>query len=159
MVKTKPFGLVLARVPPWPLLLGWSGVVPFSGLSAIVVFTSDLHAMAGKSLVGYGAVILGFMGGVQWGLEMMRPQPASTSIAGYSRSVFPALLAFLAILCPVSAALWLLALGFAGLLVYDVQRVRQGVGPEWYATLRLQLSPAVIVALAGAAVATASSSA
>ncbi len=47
-------------------------------------------------------------------------------------------------------ALLLLAAGFAGLLIYDLIRARAGVGPGWYARLRIALTCAVLVSLTAA---------
>ena len=132
--------------------LGWAGVLPFAALSCLAVAASaDTAEMARHALIGYGAIILGFMGGVQWGLEMTLPYHASGTGLGYAASVTPALVAFAATLAPLSVALWILMAGFGGLLAYDLQRLRQGIGARWYATLRWQLSLAVIAALLVAA--------
>lgn len=144
-------------VPRPALLLGWAGVIPFAALSAaLLAGLEPIHEIAVRGLPGYAAVILGFMGGVQWGLEMSRPegqahagQPESWR-GGYAVSVLPALLAAAALLLAPRDALLLLATGFAGLLVYDLQRSRTGIGPAWYARLRIQLTCAVLVSLIAA---------
>jgi hypothetical protein len=50
-------------------------------------------------------------------------------------------------------ALVVLAAGFILLLVYDLSRIRAGVGPAWYGALRVQLSTAVVLCLFAAMVA------
>jgi hypothetical protein len=62
----------------------------------------------------------------------------------------PALIAFGASFASPAAALLILAVGFALLLAYDLRRVSRGVGPAWYARLRVQLSTAVVTCLAAA---------
>ena len=49
--------------------LGWTGILPFVALSCLAIAASaDTAEMARHALIVYGAIILGFMGGVQWGL-------------------------------------------------------------------------------------------
>ena len=147
--------ITAATEPPVvAMTLGWLGVVPFVALSCFVAVASvDIAAAARHALVSYGAIILGFMGGVQWGLEMMLPDPTSGNQKGYAASVVPAFMAFAATLSPPLAALWILIAGFGGLLAYELNRFRHGIGARWYATLRWHLSLAVITALVVAALA------
>lgn len=143
-----------SSIPSIALGLGWAGVFPFAGLALVTIAAPSTTArMSGGALVSYAAIILGFMGGVQWGLEMARSDDVVRTSAGYLCSVVPALAAFAVTLAPPIAALWLLAAGFAGLLSYDLWRIRQGVAPRWYASLRWQLSLAAIVCLLGSALA------
>ena len=150
-----------ARTPKEPiprpaLLLGWAGVIPFAALSAALLTGFEpVQDIALRGLPGYAAVILGFMGGVQWGLEMSRPEPVHNSPdawwrSGYAMSVLPALLAAAALLLAPPDALLLLAAGFAALLAYDLMRARAGIGPAWYARLRIALTCAVLAALTAA---------
>ena len=69
------------------------------------------------ALVGYGAIILSFMGGVLWGLEVSQGR----SQAAYAVSIVPALVAVAAMLSPATYGILLLLCGFAGLLAYDVK--------------------------------------
>jgi hypothetical protein len=138
----------MASIPHMAMVLGWAGVVPFAGLAYLTtVSPPETASLAVQALVSYGEIILGFMGGVQWGLEMARSEDRMRNTAGYAFSVVPALIAFAASLASPRVALWLLAGGFTGLLFYDLRRIRQGLGPNWYAALRCQLSVAVVVCL------------
>jgi hypothetical protein len=138
------------------LLLGWAGVLPFAALSAALLAGFEpAREFAGRALPAYAAVILGFMGGVQWGLEMSRAAPArpgkdASWRGGYIVSVLPALLAAGTLLLAPQGALLLLAAGFAALLMYDLMRARAGVGPGWYPRLRIALTCAVLVSLTAA---------
>lgn len=140
-----------APKPPIPavaLALGWLGVAPFAVLAAALHMAApDTVTLAQRALISYGAIILAFMGGVQWGLEMRRPDAERQPGIGYAASVLPALVAFAATLLPAHAAIWLLIDGFAALLAYDLWRIRCGIAPAWYARLRWQLSLAVLGAL------------
>lgn len=142
-----------SRIPRPALVLGWLGVVPFVALAgAAIVGGAVPPATAVTALVLYAAIILSFMGGVQWGLAMAATsQSAEMRSARMVASVMPALAAFALWLLPTTLALSGLAVVYAGLLVYDLGSVRAGVAPPWYAPLRLQLTAAVVIALVSVA--------
>ena len=139
-------------IPTSASVLGWLGVLPFAALSLLILAGPlPWQERAASALVDYGAIILALMGGVQWGVEMMREREAHEAEArGYVSSVLSALVAFAATLVEASGALLLLIAGFSGLLVYDLARVRSGWAPGWYAALRLRLSIAVVGLLSAA---------
>lgn len=147
-----------ARIPIAPLALGIAGLVPFVGLSGIIVLNAHLPAAeAWRALALYGAVILSFMGGVHWGLAMAMGAAArgSRATAGYLASIVPALVAWVTIAAlPPRPATTVLSFGFAMLLIYDLAATRRGDAPDWYATLRRWLTAIVLAALASALVAT-----
>ena len=128
--------------------LGWAGVLPFAFLAVGAVFRINLPGFeASALLVDYGAVILSFMGGVQWGLAMSRSRNDGIGSQVYTISVLPALLGFAAAQFSPVIALPVLVIGFCGLLAFDLWTVREGLAPEWYRSLRLQLTAAVVVCL------------
>jgi hypothetical protein len=141
----------MKHIPSPAFWLGWAGVLPFAALSALTVIDSGAATGIGQgavlqALITYGMIILSFMGGVQWGLEMSRPE--GSGAAGFAASVLPALVAFAASFVSPLAALVILAAGFLILLGYDRARIRAGIGPVWYGALRMQLSTAVVISLA-----------
>ena len=132
-------------IPVVALLLGWAGVLPFAALAVTAI--SGVPAPAWSvvaALVGYGAIILSFMGGVLWGLEMSQGR----SQAVYAVSIAPALVAVSAMLSSATYGIPLLVCGFSGLLAYDVKYSRSSGAPGWYPILRWQLTAAVIALLA-----------
>ena len=134
-------------IPRPALLLGWTGVIPFALLTAASVF--DIHPWSldpTMALRAYGACILSFMGGAQWGVLLPREE-GHAPFFRYAISVLPALLAFLCLLTPNTPGLIGLIVGFLALLAYDVSTVRQGLAPRWYASLRTQLTLAVVALL------------
>jgi hypothetical protein len=134
-------------IPRPALLLGWAGVIPFALLTAASVL--DIHPWSldpTMALRAYGACILSFMGGAQWGILLPRDE-GRAPFSRYLVSVLPALLAFLCLLIPSTAGLVGLIVGFLALLAYDLSTVRQGLAPRWYASLRVQLTLAVMVLL------------
>jgi hypothetical protein len=145
---------MLARVamPRPALLLGWAGVIPFALLTGAVVLDAEVPVLDLRgALCAYGAVILSFLGGVEWGVLLPRNQSEGSLPWRYGVSVLPALLGFLCLLTPHTLGLIALGAGFLGLLAFDLSTVRRGLAPGWYGTLRFQLTGAVVVLLALAA--------
>lgn len=143
------------RTPLAALVLGVLGLVPFVALPIVSIAGPSLPLPAWigahltvPALLLYAAVILSFMGGVQWGLAM-RPGYAesSTESRRYGISVLPALLAWLALLVDTRTGLFCLAVGFVALLIYDIWTVRRGEAPNWYERLRLGLTSVVVLAI------------
>lgn len=128
--------------PAWAY--GAAGVLPFvAGAAGAVV--PGLGAWIGPAeLLTYGAVILSFLGGIQWGLAVAQGEPS------YSRlgmGVLPSLLAWAALLTDGDPGLVLLALSFAVALALDLHLARTGMAPDWYPQLRIPLTIAVIACL------------
>jgi hypothetical protein len=140
-----------STIPRAALFLGWSGVIPFAGLTALLVSNPQGTPWALPALVAYGAIILSFMGGVHWGIALNPATPADSVAKALTLSVMPALAAFGATFLPAPLSLAVLAAGFAALLAYDLATVRRGAAPAWYAPLRIQLSAAVLARLITAA--------
>jgi hypothetical protein len=141
----------MKEIPSPAFWLGWAGVIPFAAFAALVVAggSGGIDATTAlRALISYGTIILSFMGGVQWGLELSRGDGDGL---GFLASVIPALIAFAVTFIDPAAALAILAAGFILLLVYDLRRVRAGIGPAWYGRLRLQLTMAVLLSLLAAA--------
>jgi hypothetical protein len=99
-------------------------------------------------LLTYGAVILSFMGGVQWGLAVAS---GGSDLRRYGISVVPALLAWLGLYLGALNGLLVVAAAFAALLAYDLWTVRRGEAPAWYGRLRVRLTVAVLAMLLSAA--------
>ncbi|MGQ3263406.1 DUF3429 domain-containing protein [Phenylobacterium sp.] len=143
------------QIPPAALMLGAAGVIPFAALALLI-------AMGGAGLIApeqaermlrlYGALILSFMGGAQWGLSTALPEgPKARALAV---SVLPALFAWAAFLIPTGPGLLALSAAFLALMLYDLWTVRRGEAPVWYGRLRVGLTLAVIASLGAASLAT-----
>ncbi len=137
-------------VPAGPFWLGWAGVLPFAGFAAAAMAAVPLPIDPLRVLIGYGCVILSFMGGAQWGLAT---SDRGTMATRYAASVVPALVAWPALLLRPAPALGVLIAGFAGLCAYDLWTVRRGEAPAWYGRLRIQLTAAVVFLLVAAYIA------
>lgn len=135
----------IAAIPRPAHFLGWAGVVPFAALTGAAIYGVALPVDAGRALIAYAAVILSFMGGVQWGIALRGP--AESRWLGYAASVVPALIAWPGLFMPPPFALAGLITGFCLLILYDIWTVGRGWAPGWYATLRLELTLAVVTLL------------
>jgi len=128
-------------------LLGFAGLIPFVAAAGVLVFgPAGLEALALRSLLAYGAIILSFMGAVHWGLAMSSSR--DDAVAQLSLSVLPGLLGWVALLLPAVPACLLLLAGFAGLYWFDLRAAPRGAVPDWYPALRLPLTTGVLLCLA-----------
>ena len=117
--------------------LGFGGLIPFILLAvAHSIAGGEMQQEIGRALVAYGAVIIGFLGAIHWGMAISNAGPGNPS-RRMAFSVLPALLGWLAILLPV---VYGVAVIFASLcIVYLVDR-RWGCLHDWYLILRRRLT-------------------
>ena len=134
--------------------LGYGGLLPFVAL-AMVGWWAPGNPLWTTALLGYGAVILSFIGALHWGLAMALPgldEAERTRL--FIWSVVPCLLAWPALLVPSQMGATLLIAGFAAHLWQDHRLARKATLPAWYLPLRRRLTVTACVCLAlGAAVA------
>jgi hypothetical protein len=127
-----------------PALIALSGLAPFLVLAGWIAVASDGLADAlTKALIGYGAVVHGFTGGVRWGAELARsPQtPHLGRLGAAGLQTVPAFGAL--VLVGLERPLWALGLlAIAGFLqlMWDLGGARLGLLPGWTACLRLSLT-------------------
>lgn len=138
------------NIPKAALVLSVAGYVPFAGLSAgAILLPSPYQNQASLGLLIYGAIILSFLGGVHWGLEMAR-QSAHADAGSPTRfgiSVVPSLVAWASLALPHGIEPAGLVVGFSLMLAYDLYCVKQQLAPLWYRTLRLPLTLLVCLAI------------
>ena len=136
-------------------VLGVAGLVPFVLLAAQVSTGIPLGAAmtlpARTALALYGAVILSFLGGIQWGLAVASAD-RSDDWRRYGFSVLPALAAFFGLWLDGRNGLIALAVGVGVWGVYEVWSTGLGEAPQWYGRLRLALTVLSVAALTAAAV-------
>lgn len=121
--------------------LGYGGLLPFIAL--VILASVDPHRAPAWSdaLVGYGAVILSFVGALHWGFAMSVARLHSTQRRrAFVWSVVPALLAWLSTVLAGSGASLILVLGFALHLVQDRKLAGPAELPAWYLPLRWRLT-------------------
>ncbi|MCC5852822.1 MAG: DUF3429 domain-containing protein [Alkalimonas sp.] len=127
-----------------PRLLGFAGILPFYlSLAAVLMWPQSQLALV--SLIGYGAVILSFLGAVHWGMAMQEPDQTQAG-RSYVFSVVPALLGWLAFISPYQPALIVLAAGFGWVWLREYQKP-PSLMPAWYRQLRGVLTAAILPAL------------
>ncbi len=136
-----------AGIPRAALWLGPLGLIPFvAGALAPWLLPLAWEPEASLALIGYGAVILSFLGGVHWGLAAPAGRPLQIGL-----SVVPSLVGWLALLVAnlhaTGPALWLLAAAFAILLAGDLVAAGRSLTPAWYPRLRLPLTLIVVACL------------
>jgi hypothetical protein len=141
------------NLPPIAIALGAAGLVPFMllGLGAVGA-NADRSFGAAEALVGYGAVILAFLGGVHWGFTLSETGDQTAVRARLALGVVPSLVGWLAILCgivglPVSSIIVLIA-GFIGTLVMEFHAQKRDLLPAGYLALRTVLTCVVVPILA-----------
>lgn len=140
-------------VPPAALWLGLSGLIPFVALALSLWLVPGWADAAARLLIGYGAVILSFMGGCRWGLAAagMGEGPAVGPLAV---SVLPALWAWPVALLPAPGAMAGLAAGLVALYLADRALTAAGGAPAWWPALRLPLTAGAAGSLLAGAAAT-----
>jgi hypothetical protein len=123
--------------------LGYAGLLPFVG-GALAAFIPPAAPLAPAVLATYAAVILSFLGGIHWGLGMLRGRPLA-----FAWGVIPSLIAWPALWLPNPAGLLVLAAALVLCLAVDRQTY-PGYGLAAWLPLRLQLT---LVAAASCALA------
>ena len=136
-------------VPAAAKQLGALGVIPFLGLAIAAVLGSGAWINdALVALLAYGAVILSFLGGIQWGFAVSSPDitPRQT-FNRLSLSVAPSLSAWGALLLPLGPGLVVLSVSFILVLMVDLRTVNRSGAPSWYPKLRWPLTICAVSAL------------
>ncbi len=131
---------------PW---LGYGGLLPFAGTALACWLDPSHRSLWTELLLGYGAVILSFVGALHWGFAMVHPATAGRPMNGmYAWSVMPSLLGWLALLVQPAAGATLLIAGFLAHYRQDLRLARVLTLPAWYLPLRLQLTTVACICLA-----------
>jgi hypothetical protein len=142
------------RILAW--ILAVAGAVPFAVATAALTSThSQVRVPAIAAMVTYAAVILSFLGGIEWGLAL-REDSLGASEASRERfraaalavSVVPSLAGWGVLWLP--SPQWQLgaALGlFVAVWAIDLAFARQGLLPSWFVNLRTAVTVMVSVLL------------
>ena len=137
-------------VPKIAVILGALGLIPF--LVGTFFEFSGGPGWGGPALRYYAATILAFMGGIHWGLAIAIAHPAEDQLRlQLVASVIPSLVAWLALLMPVTQGLTVMAIAFLLLFLGDIIAVKRGWAPAWYPRLRMPLTAVVTLCLLTAA--------
>ena len=128
-------------IPKPAFWLGYAGLIPF--FIAALLFHTSGSASYGAALIGYGAVILSFLGGVRWGLAIVDSSSKSLLLPLFY-SILPSLIGWIALFLPSQMGFILLSCGFFATLLADMKLKNS---PTWYARLRIPLSLGAITCL------------
>jgi hypothetical protein len=143
------------RIPAAAAWLGGLGLIPFVAMTLVLVAGGPALPFApGLALIGYGAVILSFLGGIHWGVAL-RPtvdlhNDSSPIAVSLVFGVIPSIIGWIALLLPLATATALLCAGFALQLWLDLRTIAQGRLPAWFARLRIILTVIVMLSLIAA---------
>ena len=124
--------------------LGYAGLIPFVfGALLVWLVTGEAHPYVAGALSAYGAVIVSFLGGIHWG-HVMRPSPEAPQSSAAADSalvwgVMPSLVAWLGVLMPPYAGLFVLGLAIIACYLVDRRRYA-ALGLQAWMTLRFRLT-------------------
>ncbi len=132
--------------------LAVAGAIPFIAATAALYLSnaSSVRVPAIAALVTYCAVILSFLGGIEWGLAIRdETGNESTRVAALGLSVVPSLAAWAVLWLPgpkaqVGTALAIFVLVWAA----DQWMAGKGLLPAWFVDLRTAISALVALILA-----------
>lgn len=130
------------QAPPLPVAwLGHGGLLPFIGLAVLIGVDGQRAPVWSDALVGYGAVILSFVGALHWGFAMsIQALTPDLRRRAFVWSVMPALLAWPATFLTGGLASVLLVIGLAVQLAQDIRLAGPAGLPAWYLPLRWRLT-------------------
>ncbi len=140
------------KIPGAALWLGLGGLIPFF-VSAACLWLRDTidHFEAATALVAYAAVILSFLGGINWGAALAEPDGRDLPKRLFW-SIVPSLVGWTALLVQAlfnhEVALIILLVAFVLQYLSDSRAVSMGRFPVWFGRLRLILTCGVVLALA-----------
>lgn len=129
--------------------LGYGGLLPFLFFAGLSLIEPAHQIIYRGALFSYGAVILSFVGAIQWGLAMVMPELTEAQRrSAYLWSIVPALVAWITIFFgPVTTGL-LLILGFLMQVCRDLALSREVPLPSWFLPLRFRLTVVACISLA-----------
>lgn len=126
-------------------LCGYGGLLPFIvTLLAFYFGPQATRAFFLEAFLAYSAVIFSFIGAVHWGF-IFRAESVENAPRLLALAVVPALVGWVALLCPTLLALIIFAFGFPTLFMYERFSELALILPSWYMMLRVQLSLLVTI--------------
>ena len=112
------------------------GIAPFA-LGLVLVIAPGLvplePVVVERALLGYGAMLLGWLGGVRWGLALLDRRNSDTVFA---LAWVGGLVGLIALLLPFGFGIALLTVGLAGQGAWDVWAGQRNTVPDQYASGR-----------------------
>ena len=131
------------RVPAYAQGLGWSGLLPFIGLS-VLVYLQPYHGLLWADVLSsYALAIICFLVGVWWGLALIRRSAGALVLS----NVVVIVAFFGHVVLPVKGFLILCALLFPTTALLERWLPLFRPQPAYYASLRMQLTLVATVSL------------
>jgi hypothetical protein len=125
--------------PAW--VFGLAGLIPFFGLAGMATIGPEQWRIVAQVLLTqYGALIVSFVGALQWGYAVQRDAQGGEAWARYGCSVVPALWSLLALQFTLLTAMQMLAVALMVCLIVDMVFYRWSPLPPWFFRLRLILT-------------------
>jgi hypothetical protein len=135
-------------------ILTYAGTIPFVACAAILLFgpamgLGGLRQFAGQAITTYAAVIVSFLGGIQWGIAIAtHQQQPQTAKSLFLLSVVPSLLAWAMLFLPNDSSRVVVAIFLVGFIwIIDALLHLQQVLPTWFFRLRSIVSAVVMASL------------
>lgn len=136
-------------IPKPVLVYGLLGLIPFLAPPLLGLWTPPHAGFLGLIALGYGALILSFLGGARWGFEVMRPSPRFGVV---TLAMLPTIAGLLLLLAPWLARPVQLNAMAVLLALHCWWDVRSEGMPRWYPRLRVGLTVVAAAGLIGMAV-------
>jgi hypothetical protein len=135
------------ELPPWMATLGYAGLVPFAACAVLLLAVPEagLRSLVERALLGYGAVILSFLGGVHWGLALRGDPGRGPRMLAIG--VVPSLVGWVALLAPFETAAAIQVGAFGAFWLYEHRVLGPSVLPAAYLALRRWLTVGVVASL------------
>lgn len=134
----------LMKQAPYPaLVLGMSGLVPIA-FAPLYMLIAGFGSSIAFAHVAYCATILSYLGGGRWGYVLPELCQEKQDWVNLGSSVAPPLMAWTALLMPMSLCQLVLLGGFAGSTYYDSTLKCY---PSWLKGLRITLGCSAVVSL------------
>ncbi len=126
--------------------LGYAGLLPIAAAIALLLLQEQWAPLVIRIGAAYGAAILAFLGGIQWGFALTADD-AAVRLRRLCVGVLPSLWAAGCLLLPLDLTIPLLILGLIVLLGYETFERPERNTPAWYMPLRLKLTAGLVVGL------------
>lgn len=140
-------GSAIQRQAEW---LGYAGLIPFVTLAMLFLLVEgNVRQEIGRALVGYGAVIISFLGAAHWAIAISGTNRSHSSIFMLI-AVLPALLGWMATLLPLVYGAFIILISLCMLYLIDSHR---GTWCAWYLVLRRRLTFIAAVSIAAVLIA------
>jgi len=135
-----PFS-ALRTAPAPAVVLGCGGLVPFVGLALLVAFLPvPWYAFWLGALSHYGALILSFVGALQWGYAVHSGARGARAWMQYGWSVLPCLVGWMSLQLPIWTGLRVQAAALLVCYAFDRLMARSESFPVWLLPLRAALT-------------------